>query len=299
MRALPIPVAALCALVVGWTVRLTAQQGPCAQVTAACKNAGFTMGGASTGAGLQADCVIPIMQGIAQPAAAARPLPQVDPTVVAACKASHPSFGQGTVPAPTADIRRAPSSAAARLATPVSPSAIGSGVTSGPGITPPDSSLTAGTGSLKPGIPIGGRAAQIRPASGRGEGVKPTSKSVLMTCRIGQMNNACMACNTGPGASPAGVTFSHSTGPASSGLQPGECAFEDRAVRASEPYVLCFAASIQSMQFNGSVISGVFFNGPGTAILNHVANGPTEVMHFMVHQGASPFPCMIIDRYGP
>jgi len=85
-------------LVVAWAVPLAAQQGPCDQVTAACKSAGFAQGDARTGTGLQVDCVIPIMQGIAQPAAAARPLPQVSPQVVAACKARHPDFGQGKVP---------------------------------------------------------------------------------------------------------------------------------------------------------------------------------------------------------
>jgi hypothetical protein len=103
---------------------LAAQEpGPCAQVTAACKSAGFVEGGASTGTGLQVDCVFPIMQGIAQPAAATRPLPHVDPQVIAACKTRHPDFGQGKGPSPTALAAQVPASAALPLAAQPSASA--------------------------------------------------------------------------------------------------------------------------------------------------------------------------------
>jgi hypothetical protein len=94
MRRAPISPATVCALVVGWAVPLTAQPGPCAQITAVCTSAGFTQGGVGSGTGLQVDCVVPIMQGMAQPAAATRPLPHVDPQLIAACKASHPDFGR-------------------------------------------------------------------------------------------------------------------------------------------------------------------------------------------------------------
>jgi hypothetical protein len=70
--------------------------GPCAQITAACQSAGFVPGGIGTGAGLQADCVVPIMQGGGQPPQARIPLPQIDPRLVAECKAANPRFGQGT-----------------------------------------------------------------------------------------------------------------------------------------------------------------------------------------------------------
>jgi N-acetylglucosamine-6-sulfatase len=69
-------------------------QGPCAQIIAACQNAGFVQGGASTGNGLQVDCVRPIMQGKAAKHKASKPLPQVDPQLVAACQAKNPAFGQ-------------------------------------------------------------------------------------------------------------------------------------------------------------------------------------------------------------
>jgi hypothetical protein len=72
-------------------------QGPCAQIKAACLQAGFVQGGAKEGTGLQVDCVRPITQGTAQPNRATRPLPQIDPRVVAACKATNPS-SEGMAP---------------------------------------------------------------------------------------------------------------------------------------------------------------------------------------------------------
>ena len=78
-----------------WAQGTAPARGYCRQILAACRDAGFVPGGGRAGNGLQADCVIPIMQGKAQPRKAAKPLPQVDPEVVAACKAENPSFGQG------------------------------------------------------------------------------------------------------------------------------------------------------------------------------------------------------------
>ena len=73
------------------------QQGPCEQIMAACRQAGFVQGGAKTGAGLQVDCVRPIMQGgTFQRPKASKALPQVDQQIVAACKASNPNFGNAS-----------------------------------------------------------------------------------------------------------------------------------------------------------------------------------------------------------
>jgi N-acetylglucosamine-6-sulfatase len=73
--------------------------GACGQIAAACRDAGFTGGGRRQGAGLQADCVAPIMQGRDQPKRASKPLPQIDPQLVADCQAANPNFGQrGRVP---------------------------------------------------------------------------------------------------------------------------------------------------------------------------------------------------------
>jgi N-acetylglucosamine-6-sulfatase len=70
-------------------------QSSCRQIRSACADAGFVAGGASGGNGLFVDCVLPIMQGKAQRPKASKPLPQVDPQMVADCKAQNPDFGQG------------------------------------------------------------------------------------------------------------------------------------------------------------------------------------------------------------
>jgi hypothetical protein len=69
-------------------------QGPCAQIRAACEQAGFAQGAAREGNGILADCVRPIMQGTPQPRRANLPLPQVDPQLVDACKERNPGFGE-------------------------------------------------------------------------------------------------------------------------------------------------------------------------------------------------------------
>ena len=69
--------------------------GPCAQIAAACKQAGFVPKGANTGVGIMVDCIRPIMAGTPQGAQGIKPLPQIDPQVVAACKQQNPNFGMG------------------------------------------------------------------------------------------------------------------------------------------------------------------------------------------------------------
>jgi arylsulfatase A-like enzyme len=63
-------------------------------ITAACQEAGFVRGGAREGNGLMVDCVAPIMRGTPQRPKASKPLPPIDPQLVAACQARNPSFGQ-------------------------------------------------------------------------------------------------------------------------------------------------------------------------------------------------------------
>jgi N-acetylglucosamine-6-sulfatase len=134
MRQILMPVGALCVLLVvgvSFAAPATGQaarpEGPCGDVTAACERAGFARGNARGGAGLQLDCIDPIMQGVDQPRRASRPLPPVDPKVVAACKASHPEFGQAkgrpaepavqappaSPPAPAVAVQNAPPPAGA------------------------------------------------------------------------------------------------------------------------------------------------------------------------------------------
>lgn len=68
---------------------------PCEAIAAACESAGFVRGGARVGDGLFADCIEPLMQERSAPRRGARALPQVDPSLVAACRARDPDFGQG------------------------------------------------------------------------------------------------------------------------------------------------------------------------------------------------------------
>jgi arylsulfatase A-like enzyme len=99
MPKLRFRIAAVCQIVMalGGASSAPAAQAPvepCRQIVAACQQAGFVQGGARTGEGIQVDCVRPIMLGTAQPRRATKPLPQIDPELVAACKARNPDFGQ-------------------------------------------------------------------------------------------------------------------------------------------------------------------------------------------------------------
>ena len=90
-------VTCLCAMALGFAVLSPAAkaqgQGSCEQIKSACVNAGFVPGGASTGNGLLRDCVDPILRGRAGSRKASKPVPQIDPQVVAACQAQDPNFG--------------------------------------------------------------------------------------------------------------------------------------------------------------------------------------------------------------
>jgi hypothetical protein len=68
---------------------------PCAQIATACRQAGFVPNGAKMGAGIMLDCIRPIVIGTTQRKQAAKPLPQIDPQVVMACKEQSPNFGKG------------------------------------------------------------------------------------------------------------------------------------------------------------------------------------------------------------
>lgn len=93
-----IPIGLLCVVIVlsimASTSLATQRQGPCEEIVEACKSAGFVQGGVLGGNGLEVDCVNLIVQGTAQPRKASKPLPQVDPQLVEACKAKNPGFGQ-------------------------------------------------------------------------------------------------------------------------------------------------------------------------------------------------------------
>jgi hypothetical protein len=68
---------------------------PCAEIRAACMQAGFVPNGANMGIGIIVDCIRPIMAGTPQRKRAAKPLPQIDSQLVVACKNRNPNFGGG------------------------------------------------------------------------------------------------------------------------------------------------------------------------------------------------------------
>ena len=119
----------LCVVVLGLAVLVCATkaqgQGPCQQIKSACINAGFVPGGAISGNGLWRDCVDPILQRRARSGKSSKPVPQVDPQLVAACEAEDPGFGRpkasGTaVPLPPTNASPAGTPAAAPKALPSS-----------------------------------------------------------------------------------------------------------------------------------------------------------------------------------
>jgi arylsulfatase A-like enzyme len=64
----------------------------CLQIDAACREAGFTLGGAHSGAGIMVNCLRPIVEGTAPPQNSSKPLPQIDSETISACRASIPDF---------------------------------------------------------------------------------------------------------------------------------------------------------------------------------------------------------------
>jgi hypothetical protein len=103
MNATRISTLAVCATLVGLAAPLRASppaaapekgSGPCAQIAAACKQAGFIEGDYKTGNGLHVDCIDPIMRGTPPPHKTKLALPQVSPALIASCKAKHPEFGE-------------------------------------------------------------------------------------------------------------------------------------------------------------------------------------------------------------
>jgi len=60
------------------SVQAAPRQRACAEIRAACEQAGFVQGGARSGEGLFVDCIAPIMRGMPQPRRAGSPLPQIN-----------------------------------------------------------------------------------------------------------------------------------------------------------------------------------------------------------------------------
>jgi hypothetical protein len=102
-------------------VQAAPRQRACAEIRAACEQAGFVQGGARTGDGLFVDCIAPIMRGGAQPRRSSKSLPQIDGQLVADCKAQNPNFGQRATPPlqatePSARVSPLPQAASPQLA---------------------------------------------------------------------------------------------------------------------------------------------------------------------------------------
>jgi hypothetical protein len=91
----PMPIRTGCVIALGLATACAAEtasaqgQGPCAQIRAACVQAGFAPRAAREGNGIVADCIRPLMQGTPQPRRASMPLPQVDPQLVDGCGVRH------------------------------------------------------------------------------------------------------------------------------------------------------------------------------------------------------------------
>ncbi len=83
----------------GCAVRRTAPR-PCDQIIHLCKQAGFVEGDYKKGYGLWLDCIDPIMRGTKQPAIADKPLPQISPELIEACRQKDPNFGRRRGPLP-------------------------------------------------------------------------------------------------------------------------------------------------------------------------------------------------------
>ena len=83
----------------------------CAQIAAACKQGGLVRNGAKKGDGIVVDCILKIMVGTPQGVQGTKPLPQIDPQLVAACKQQSPNFGtaRGTKSQPSARPAMKPS----------------------------------------------------------------------------------------------------------------------------------------------------------------------------------------------
>ena len=90
---------ALCLVFANGPVR--ADRAACDQIRTACKDAGFVLGGGARN-GLLLDCYQPIVQGTAQPRLASRPLPNINPQVVNACRSGSDSASGGPSVAPPA-----------------------------------------------------------------------------------------------------------------------------------------------------------------------------------------------------
>ena len=127
-----------------------------------------------------------------------------------------------------------------------------------------------------------------------------SAQSYPFTCSLGGVGGAAAVDGT---ANVGAVQFARSKGAVAAGLQPGQCAFGDRAVKSTEPTQLCFAVHPNVIIFIGSVVDkqNTSFTGPGAALMESAIFGPTKLMNFTVHNGTMggvQGPCFVIDSFG-
>jgi hypothetical protein len=135
------------------------------------------------------------------------------------------------------------------------------------------------------------------------------TQSYMLTCQIGPMNTVRLDFEGGvPGGfGYTDVNFQKASGPASSGLQPGQCAWPDRGMNANEPSWLCAQArgtlGLNTVTFRGTTVTQVTYIGGGNALLQAVLHGPTQLMNIYVYSGPGtyygPGPCLFVDHFGP
>lgn len=121
------------------------------------------------------------------------------------------------------------------------------------------------------------------------------AQSYPLTCRIGKMDG--MAMDNGLYL----VPFTKGTGPVAAGVQPGSCAWLDRAFKPSEPAALCVKGTVVTLAFTNGVVvqNSTSFGGPGSAVLQAAVFGPTTLMSFTVHNTQGILACLMVDSYGP
>ena len=123
----------------------------------------------------------------------------------------------------------------------------------------------------------------------------PPNATVPFTCNMSAGSNVLTVVSGGVDQ----IAFSVSKGPAADGLSPGQCAFEDRAIRSSEPTTLCFSGAQQgSMKYKGTTVTQGGFNTTSAGKLAQflVFGVSPQIMNFTVQNlGGS---CFNIVSYG-
>ena len=127
----------------------------------------------------------------------------------------------------------------------------------------------------------------------------PAGQSYPMTCKLDKNNSTNVMFSSGIIMF---VLFQKGGAPAATSLQTGQCTFEDRGLRATEPAFLCTRdITVTNINMDPGAPPDITYGGGGAALANTVTIGPMKLMTFMVHSGTMPGvgPCFIIDRFGP